>query len=204
MESIYVHLGTEVIQAVQLFRNPGLDHLFSWLTHLGEAPYIFAAIVCVSLFKGYRWTALAMLVAFLTADYLNGQLKELFDVPRPDSEHVYTANQVDSSSLPSAHTMGAAAAWFVLAVSLPNGWARAYVAMIPLVVGFTRVYLGMHYPGDVMLGLVLGGLTAMTVVTALKGVEELLKRPAEDGDAASSKGMYWPTFQLSPAAVAPF
>jgi membrane-associated phospholipid phosphatase len=163
LESIYVSTGTDLVQLVQLIRMPMLDAASLWLTRLGEAPaLLMAAFVTALVNRQNRWIGLGMLAAFLLASLVNAELKSALDVPRPSADDVYTAREASGSATPSAHTMSAAAVWFFLALSMQRvGQVWLAFAAVPLVVGFTRVYLGMHYPGDVLLGLGLGGAIAL-------------------------------------------
>lgn len=162
-ESIYVSTGTDLVQLVQIIRMPMLDAAFAWLTRLGEAPAVLIAGVATTIFyRQNRWIGVGMVAAFVLASLVNAELKSALDVPRPSPDDVYTAREASDSATPSAHTMSAAAVWFFLALSLQRmsqTWLA--IAAIPLVVGFSRVYLGMHYPGDVLLGLGLGAAIAL-------------------------------------------
>ena len=169
MESIYVNFGTDLVQLVQLIRLPMLDAAFSWLTKLGEAPMlVFAGLAIAAFHRENRWIGLGMVAAFVLSSLINAEIKGALDVPRPSPDEVYTAKNASGSATPSAHTMSAAAVWFFLALSLQRTtqlWLVA--AAIPLVVGFSRVYLGMHYPGDVLLGLGLGATIAFALHVGL-------------------------------------
>ncbi|MPZ24668.1 MAG: phosphatase PAP2 family protein [Dehalococcoidia bacterium] len=162
MEDAYVRWGTEMVSLVQLIRTPALDQIFLAITRLGEMPVLLMCAATALLFPRIRWAGCAMLAAFLISSVVNAEIKATLDIPRPSGHEVYTANNTTTSATPSAHTMSAAAVWFLLALSLP-GWRWA-VGAIPIVVGFTRVYLGMHYPGDVILGLALGALLALSLL----------------------------------------
>ena len=169
MESIYVSFGTDLVQLVQLIRLPMLDQAFLWLTRLGEAPVLLLAGILTALFyRENRWVGVGMIGAFILASLVNAEIKQTLDVPRPSSDEVYTAGQASGSATPSAHTMSAAAVWFFLALSMwrTSSWWLA-AAAIPAVVGFSRVYLGMHYPGDVVLGAALGAAIAFALHVGL-------------------------------------
>lgn len=177
MESVYISVGNELIQFVQLFRNPFFDQVFLTLTRLGEAPFILTAAALVSIFyKPARWLGPGMVLVFILASVLNAEIKDALDVPRPGSG-VDTLQDPGGNSTPSAHTMIATAVWVFLALMLPKGWWRPALLAVPVVVGFSRIYLGVHYPGDVALGMALGAIIAVCI--------QALMRPSHDSPLVS-------------------
>jgi undecaprenyl-diphosphatase len=177
MEEIYVGLGTELVQFVQLFRVPFIDWLAPHLTRFGEAPVLLAAaLVMLLVRRGNLAVGGGMLLALIIASAINHELKEAFHVPRPDPESVAALQHPSGTSMPSGHTMNAAAVWLFLALMLPVGRWRALAVGIPIVVGITRVYLGVHYPGDVVLGFALGALIALSLQALL--ATSVFGRPA--------------------------
>ena len=87
--------------------------------------------------------------------------------PRPTFEHL---QQLSSLSFPSEHTTQAAAIYLTIAILLSKGLNRGLrelvivlALLIAVVVAWSRVYLGVHYPSDVAAGLVLGWSWALLV-----------------------------------------
>jgi len=114
-----------------------------------------------------RHAALFVFVAVGSGAALSFALKAGFDRPRPDL--VSHAATVFTSSFPSGHSMTAAVAYLTLAAVLirveTRRRLRAYVLslaiLIPLAVGVSRVYLGVHWPSDVLAGWTAGAAWAV-------------------------------------------
>ncbi len=97
---------------------------------------------------------------------LNAIIKGIFQVPRPDViEHLVSA---EDWSFPSGHSQGAMVLWGWLAYELKD--RRAYIIATILIagVGFSRIYLGVHYPIDVLGGFLIGFLTLYVYSWLLK------------------------------------
>ena len=165
LQSIYVDWGTEQVQLVQALRNPLFDSVASWLTQLGEAPALLVLALGVLVFRrGGRDLGFWLVAAFLIASGVNAVLKDALSVPRPNASEIWSTVE-GGSSTPSAHTMIAASVWMLVAFSC-SGKTRLLMLSVPLVVGGTRVYLGAHYPGDVVLGLAFGAAIAIALSAA--------------------------------------
>ncbi|WP_336962990.1 phosphatase PAP2 family protein [Sphingobium aquiterrae] len=118
---------------------------------------------------GYLWarrragTALFLIVAVEGGALLASLLKSGFARPRPN----LVAHLVDvhTASFPSGHAMNSAIAYLTLGTLLagaqPDQRARAYIMSVAvaltLMIGFSRVYLGVHWPSDVIAGWCVGG-----------------------------------------------
>mgnify|MGYP001545147622 FL=1 len=85
-------------------------------------------------------------------------VKNVIGRPRPfESWQALTCMMAppDKFSFPSGHTMTAFAVWGVLFVGLPS-LSHIYL-VIAVIMGVSRIFLGLHYPSDVLVGAVLGG-----------------------------------------------
>ena len=114
-----------------------------------------------------RWARAAFLVAATGGGaILSGVLKANYQRPRPD--FVAHLAAVDTTSFPSGHAMNSAVVYLTLGVLLaravPERRVKAYLAgvavALTLIVGVSRVYLGVHYPTDVLGGWTVGAAWA--------------------------------------------
>jgi len=114
------------------------------------------------------WLALSL----IGASMLDALLKQWLHRPRPDI--VPHLARVTSASFPSGHAMIAATVYLTLALMIADAWPRtrriAVVLAVTLVVliGVSRVYLGVHWPSDVLAGWSLGIVWAVAVLAAVR------------------------------------
>jgi undecaprenyl-diphosphatase len=144
----------------------------SWLhgaaldaTALGS-PLILTFVVIASVgflyFEGQRRVALTAVLTIGGGALLSGILKQVFARPRPDI--VPHLRDVGGLSFPSGHSMGAAIVYFTLGVMFMKAFksrrAKAFCLswafFLATIVGASRVYLGVHYPSDVLAGWLAG------------------------------------------------
>jgi len=168
-------------QAIILaFRVPGdpADPIGpSWLeesvrdvTALGSAPTLVIAVLAVAGFlalaKAWR-VAIFTLVACGGGLVLSSVLKYAIDRPRP--ELVPHGNQIYTSSFPSGHSMMSAVVYLTLAALVGRlvekkrlkGYTLGVAIALTLLVGISRIYLGVHWPSDVMAGWAAGAAWAL-------------------------------------------
>ena len=152
-------------------RSPAMDALFNALTSFGAEAlwFIWPPIVLLLLALRRRPSAAAIIVVAVAVYAWNDGLKAIYQRARPTELEGVLG--VQSFSFPSGHAMAAGAVFGILAIVAWRElrghvrWAAVAVCVgLPLCVAFSRVYLGVHYPTDVMAGLVAGVLWADLVV----------------------------------------
>jgi undecaprenyl-diphosphatase len=162
--SIVGSVDLEVVREIAAQRTAALTEIAKVVTWAGSAFLLvpLALICCVALIRaGLRREALAVALSLGGAMLLSDLIKLLVSRPRPPVEHL---QGVTGSSFPSGHATQASAFWFSLVLVLrATGGSRtairvaAAVALVLVVtVAASRVYLGVHYPSDVMAGILLG------------------------------------------------
>ncbi len=152
------------LDGLQSIRTPFLDSFMVFITTLGNGGGLWLAIAVVLLFfRPTRGTGACMLVSVaLGALVGNLCLKPLFARPRPcwlrPQANLLIPNPTDYS-FPSGHTLSS----FAVATSLTLGEKRYGYIALPLaaLMGFTRLYLYVHFPTDVLAGMALGVAVAI-------------------------------------------
>lgn len=81
-----------------------------------------------------------------------------------------------SFGAPSGHALNAAGIWGTMAARLRRTWAWLVAAVIIFLIGLSRLVLGVHFPHDVLLGWLLGGITLWAFLTFWERVEAWIKR----------------------------
>jgi membrane-associated phospholipid phosphatase len=166
---------TAALLKIHQWANPALDRVMLSITHIGD-PEVASCGIGASLiwlwWKHRRAEAKMFAIAVLGAVILNQGLKLFFAKPRPTLwPHLITET---SFSFPSGHALGALVAYGFLAYILASQFQRASVAIyggaIALIaaIGFSRLYLGVHWPTDIISGYGVGFLWLMTCITLLK------------------------------------
>lgn len=184
------------VRAMRSSADPTIAAGPAWLTplahaatELGGTPILTLATVILAGWFAVRreWRFLAILLAAVLGEtLLSSALKDLFDRPRPDV--VPHLVHVSSKSFPSGHAASAAAIFLtfaaLIAARLKARPARVYVfaaaGALAFLVGASRVYLGVHYPTDIIAGWSLGAGWAAIVWTAARRLarQAALARPS--------------------------
>ncbi len=135
------------------------------ITRLGTGPVTLTvtAVLCLWLFvRRQRLDAAFLATANFGSAIINVAVKAIFERHRPPIEIVNSILEPQSLSFPSGHAMGAMVFYVsicIIGVHWHRPW-RALVLVLALVMvptmGFTRLYLGVHYPSDVVAGWALG------------------------------------------------
>ncbi len=154
-----------VLRWMQRHQTPLFERLMVEVTMLGTWIVVLSIVGVAALFlwlTRHKYSATLLLVATAGGIGLNNILKVGFSRPRPQIFEWGTT--ASSSSFPSGHAMSATVVYgtvaYLLARLQKHGWARALtllfaVVMIALIC-LTRLYLGVHYPSDVLGGIIVG------------------------------------------------
>lgn len=146
-----------LIQWLQTFSFPALDRFFQLFTHLGSH-YAYMAIIPFVYWVVDRRVGARLGGLFLTSMWLNGLVKEYMVLPRPDPELVRVMADEPSPGFPSGHAQGAMTLWGYLAVALQRRWLTWLAAVLIVLLPLSRLYLGVHFPADIVGGLSLGAV----------------------------------------------
>ena len=150
-------LDTSIVAWVSQYRNPFFDGIAVFLSYVGGLP---AMLLFVGIWAIQQWrlkqnlTSLFILLGLIGGSAIGWLLKFTFNRPRPDA--IYQMVQTYGAAFPSAHSLYAAVL-FVLVILIGRNQYYSNKMMILAMIwcvgmGFSRVYLGAHYPTDVISG----------------------------------------------------
>lgn len=175
--------GLEIIHAVQSVDGAALDAVFRGITALADEYVLLFMLPCIFWCFDFA-LGVRMVFAYLLSAYLNTGLKDLFGLPRPfevDGE-VAQLYHAEGFGLPSGHSQAAVVVWGTIAAAVRRTWFWVVAVALMVLVGFSRVYLGVHFPSDVLAGWAVGAAflaaylwLAPRVAAWLKGLRLVLQ-----------------------------
>ena len=180
-----MNLNNEIFYLINTkMTNPFFDFIMPKATHLGSITVI--AAICVifliltrknifNLGKYYGLSKLLVLSVLLMF-IVTSVIKLAFSMPRPymvlDGVNILTET-VDPNSFPSGHTATATSFMTVIVIKAKEYFKRyklviCLAVLYVILVGFSRIYTGMHFPTDVLTGVIIGIVCGIVATKILK------------------------------------
>ena len=198
----------EADDAVLLWMNqhasPELTDFALNVTALGAGTVVWLVVIVASVFlwsSRHRLSAVLLWVAIMGSGLINATMKLFFERPRPQL-FPWRAPYAGLSSFPSGHSMSAMVCYATLAYLVarlePSLFLRRFTfgvaAVIVIAIGLSRMYLGVHYPTDVLAGFTMGLAWASFCALGIEAVRYFRYRKPDvavqekDLDATAAEG----------------
>ena len=162
-----LQMDGQLLVAIQGLHMSWLDPIVSLYTKLGDAGIFWIVLsLAMLVYKPTRKAgalALCAMVLGLLVTHLT--IKPLVERARPWLEWpiVPLVTEKDPHSFPSGHTCAAFAAGMIWMRTLPWRWGRVAAVVLAALMGLSRLYVGVHYPTDVLVGAIIGALCALVI-----------------------------------------
>ena len=175
METVW-QWGIDTIHTIQLIHGPVLDAIFKAITFIGNEEFFLILLPlifwCVDLAVGAR-----LAFAFLLSFYANVGLKDMIAHPRPfELDPTVQLHDAEGYGLPSGHSQSAVVVWGVIAASFRQTWLWIVAILLMILIGFSRIYLGVHFPTDVLSGWTVGAVFLAVYLVLEPRIEAWLKQ----------------------------
>ncbi len=187
--------STQLIEILQSLLAPEFNLIFFAITLLGSDAVLVGLTAIVYWCVDKRRGRLVTYVLFLGA-YLNFFLKILIPWPRPPVNFRIVEKDVTGYGFPSGHAQDAATFWAWISLDFRKRTLAVLGTMIVLAVGISRIYLGLHYPAQVVGGWLIGFSVAWLGTLALRHL------PTRDKAIQSSHHLLFAFATLIPMGIA--
>lgn len=192
-----VTLDEQVMRWVLAHRPEPLSDLIRIVTNLAGPVVVSAVVVgvvAISLRRGRPRVAVFMVASTAGAALMVATVKLIVARPRPGAAERLVS--VTGASFPSGHSAQSVACWVALGVVLAWVLGMRWVSvaavvlsgLVALVVGGSRVYLGVHWPSDVIAGWALGLAWVASLLAAFALWDAWSRRPSGDPQSAAGPG----------------
>lgn len=173
---------------IRSYNTECLTKLAILITQLGSANIQIGLLLAVGSYLLFRlkhvWEAVILSINLAGGWLLNSALKVIFHRTRPDIQHLVKA---DGYSFPSGHAMISATFYGMLGYllwlnfreqSIPSWYVPVLTVgfIIAIAIGVSRIYLGVHYPSDVIAGFAAGGVWLIACILGLHAIRHFKNR----------------------------
>jgi undecaprenyl-diphosphatase len=176
-----IYFDRTIIDNVQGLETPFLTNVMKFFTFIGSAPFVIVLSIFLLFFLykvlHHRFELILFVAAIAGSAILNGILKQFFQRVRPDFHRLI---DIEGFSFPSGHAMNAFTVYgiisFLLWRHIPSRLGRGALLLIStvmiLTIGISRIYLGVHYPSDIVGGYFASGFWITTAILFFQYYQE--------------------------------
>lgn len=168
-----------IINLISQYRNPNLSQFMLFITHLAKAQVVSVAVIfsLIILFLLNKWSYLkSLLISVVGGELFVWIIKNIIDRPRPPLTSALVTET--SYSFPSGHSFVAVAFYGLITFFIFESLKKKYLKVLTLIsgltliilIGFSRIYLGAHWPSDILASYASGlaWLSIIITVTHIK------------------------------------
>ena len=171
--------------------SPPVTRLMIGISFFASAEYLMVVpplvVLVFSFFKGLRWLGLKVLLISMSSAILNQVMKRIFERPRPEMAML----EQSGLSFPSGHAMIGGSFYglliYIVWRTVPHAlwrWAlTVLLTLLILLIGYSRIYLKVHYATDVLAGYAMGLLWLLLSVYLMRRLEKAFVEKVEEKQA---------------------
>lgn len=176
-----IRFDRTIIDSVQGMETPFLTSVMKFFTFIGSAPFVIVLSLFLLFFLykvlHHRLELILFVAAIAGSAILNGILKNFFQRVRPEFHRLI---EIEGYSFPSGHAMNAFTVYGIISfllwrhiTSALGRWTLIFVSMVMiLAIGISRIYLGVHYPSDIIGGYFASGFWITTAILFFQYYQE--------------------------------
>lgn len=171
--------------------SPPVTRMMIFISFFASAEYLMVVpplvVLVFSFYKGLRWLALKVLLISMSSAVLNQVMKGIFERPRP----AFAMLEQSGLSFPSGHAMIGGAfyglliyiVWRTVQDRVLRWVLTVLLTLLILLIGYSRIYLKVHYATDVLAGYAMGFLWLLLSVYFMSRLERVFVKKVEEEQA---------------------